>query len=188
MTSPDGDRRLASNGGSRPVPDPTLLTDAAIAKAVAAMHDYIDGQIQVRDERLAGIDKATELRLRRIDHIDDLVESIARIDALIIGHWTLDDERWKARFQHDDTGEALLSERFRSIETQFRERDVLAQRESQLNKIALDAAFSASKEAVAAALTAQKEAAGKQDEGNQKAIDKSEIATNEKINKLKGVH
>ncbi len=64
-------------------------------------------------------------------------------------------------------------ERFTAIGLQFRERDVRSERESRDNKVAVDAAFAA-----------QKEAAAKQDEANQKAIDKSEKATNDSINKL----
>ena len=73
------DRRL--NGGSRPVPDPTLLTDQAIAKAIAAQRDWIQGQLDVRDERLGGIDEATKLRLGAFDdipsRIDEKVKTIA---------------------------------------------------------------------------------------------------------------
>jgi len=67
----------------------------------------------------------------------------------------------------------LVDEKFRSIDVQFSERDTRSERESRDNKVAVDAAFAA-----------QKEAAAKQDESNAKAIDKSEAATTETINKL----
>jgi hypothetical protein len=60
-----------------------------------------------------------------------------------------------------------------AVALQFKERDTRSERESRDNKVAVDAAFAA-----------QKEAAAKQDEANQKAIDKSEKATNESIAKL----
>lgn len=148
---------ISTPRGSTPVPDPTELTDRAIAKAITAMRDYIDGQLATRDERLRGIDVATGLRLREIDTIPSQITGA--IEAVV----------------------ALSTQKFDAIQTQFRERDTRSERESQLNKIALDAAFSASKEAVAAALTAQKEAAARQDEANAKAIDKSERATAETI-------
>lgn len=145
---PDMSRRT-QNGGSRPVPDPTELTDRAIAKAVSAMTDYVNGQLAIRDERLAGIDTATGLRLKEIDALPDRIEKG-------VNHLEL-----------------LHNEKFRSVDQRFTERDIRAEREARDNKVAVDAAFAA-----------QKEAAAKQDEGNQKAIDKSELATNEKINKL----
>jgi len=136
----------ASNGGSRPVPDPTELTDKAIARAIAALTDYIDGQLAVRDERLNGIDTATSLRLDALPAISREIDSkIGRVEDL-----------------HD--------EKFASIQTQFSERDTRSERESRDNKVAVDAAFAA-----------QKEAAAKQDEANAKAIDKSEKATAETI-------
>ena len=137
---------IQANGGSRPVPDPTALTDAAIAKAIEAMRDYVDGQLAVRDERLNGIDTATSLRLATIDHIP------ARIDEKVA------------------TLAGLTVERFAGVDTRFLERDTRSERESRDNKVAVDAAFAA-----------QKEAAAKQDEANAKAIDKSEKATAETI-------
>lgn len=140
---------ISTPRGSTPTPDPTELTDRAIARLEKSLKDYVDGQLAVRDERLNGIDTATNLRLKEIDRIPVTIrENITSLELL-----------------HD--------EKFKSIETQFKERDTRSERESRDNKVAVDAAFAA-----------QKEAAAKQDEANQKAIDKSEIATNEKINKL----
>jgi len=64
----------------------------------------------------------------------------------------------------------LHAEKFGGVEKQFRERDIRAEREARDNKVAVDAAFAA-----------QKEAAAKQDEANAKAIDKSEKSTSETI-------
>jgi cation transport regulator ChaB len=66
----------------------------------------------------------------------------------------------------------LYEEKFNGIQTQFKERDTRSERESRDNKVAVDAAFAA-----------QKEAAAKQDEANQKAIDKSEKATSDTLAK-----
>ena len=150
MSPRDKPGMLASkNGDSRPVPDPTELTSRALTRIEKTIHDYIDAQVSIRDERLRGIDAATQLRLDTINHIP------GRIDEKVA------------------TLSALTDERIRSIGVQFVERDTRAEREARDNKVAVDAAFAA-----------QKEAAAKQDEGNQKAIDKSEIATAEKIEKL----
>lgn len=145
--SPDPLRFIvAPNGGSRPVPDPTELTDKAIAKAVAALTDRISSSKDIIDARLDGMEKAADLRLKTIDAIP-------------------------GEIRRDVTSlELLQNEKFSSIQTQFKERDTRAERESRDNKVAVEAAFAA-----------QKEAATKQDEANAKAIDKSEKATAETI-------
>lgn len=80
----------SSNGGSRPIPDPTLLTDAAIAKAMTALRDWAAGQFEVRDERLSAMDEATKLRQRGS-------ESISREIDDSVGHLKeLTDERFSA--------------------------------------------------------------------------------------------
>jgi chromosome segregation ATPase len=143
--SPD-DRR---DWNGRPIPDPTILTTEQLLRAIKGERDFVEGQLDVLRERLAGVDRATELRLTDIvkipDQIDEKVSNLA----------------------------AVTEERFQSIAKQFAERDTRSERESRDNKVAVDAAFAA-----------QKESAAKQDESNQKAIDKSEVATAEKINKL----
>jgi len=135
--------------GSTPVPDPTERTIAQLLEALKAERDYVNGQLSIRDERLRGIDTATSLRL---DALSAVRESV--IDGLV----------------HE---RELTSERFGSVAQQFVERDTRSEREARDNKVAVDAAFAA-----------QKEAAQKQDEANQKAIDKSETAMDEKVNKL----
>lgn len=147
---PDETPLAAKNGGSRPVPDPTELTDRAIARSEKSQKQYIDGQLAIRDERLNGIDEATKLRLTQAAALVDGFSG--EIDVKV------------------GSLELLHAEKFSSISTQFRERDIRAEREARDNKVAVDAAFAA-----------QKEAAAKQDEANAKAIDKSERATAETI-------
>jgi len=113
------------NGGSRPVPDPTVLTDQAIVKADKALRDWVMGQLEVRDERLRGIDEATRLRLAGVESIPTQIESEVR------------------------NLERLHDEKFHSVATQFSERDTRQERESKDNKVAVDAAFAAQKEAAA---------------------------------------
>jgi cation transport regulator ChaB len=133
----------------RPIPDPTDLTSEALARAVKAERDYVDGKVSVLGERLDGMDRATKL----------LSETVNRVPTILtkeIDHLT-----------------SLVDERFSSVTVQFKERDTRSERESRDNKVAVDAAFAA-----------QKEAAAKQDEANSKAIDKSEKATTETIKTL----
>jgi len=138
-----------TNGGSRPVPDPTELTDRAIARLEKSLTSWFEGQLAIRDERLRGIDEATKLRLDAVGQTADAFSE--QVDRL--------------REVHD--------EKFHSVQVQFVERDTRQEREAKDNKIAVDAAFAA-----------QKEAAAKQDEANAKAIDKSEIATKELLRTL----
>lgn len=111
---------------------------------------------------------------REIGHLTELVESKldirdTRIDAIdqATRLWA---ESTDGKLLHE---RELTEERFGSVAQQFVERDTRSEREARDNKVAVDAAFAA-----------QKEAAQKQDEANQKAIDKSETAMDEKVNKL----
>jgi hypothetical protein len=149
-TVADSTGDMTATRGSRPVPDPTELTDRAIARLEKSLTAYIDGKFETIDERLRGIDTATSLRLDQVKTIhDDIANDIQRA---VVAHERIDDEK------------------FRAIEQQFKERDTRSERESRDNKVAVDAAFAA-----------QKEAAAKQDEANAKAIDKSERSTAETI-------
>jgi cation transport regulator ChaB len=140
---PDRDR------GWRPIPDPTVLTTEQLERAVKGTRDYIDGQVGIIEERLSGMDRATELLSSTVNRVPTDVDK--QINHL----------------------RGLIDERFHSIETQFKERDTRSERESRDNKVAVDAAFAA-----------QKEAASEQNKSNTLAIDKSERATTETINKL----
>lgn len=131
---------------SPPVPDPTILTTEQLIRVVKAERDYADGLVAILKERLDGMDRATQLLSDTVNRVPTVVQTeIAHIDG-------------------------LSNEKFRSIATQFKERDTRSERESRDNKVAVDAAFAA-----------QKEAAAKQDEANAKAINKSELATAETI-------
>jgi len=134
---------------STPTPDPTILTTEALARAVQAERDYVDGQLDVLRERLRAIDVATRLLNETVNRVPtDVTKEVTHL-------------------------RELMDERLISVGVQFKERDTRQERESRDNKVAVDAAFAA-----------QKEAAAKQDEGNAKAINKSEMATAETINKL----
>ncbi len=136
------------------VPGTTMMLGSAESRpvpdpTVLTTQQLLREQAMLRElieTRLNGMDKAIELLQKSTDKAPESIkEQIARL-------------------QH------LHEEKFASIAVQFKERDTRSERESRDNKVAVDAAFAA-----------QKEAAAKQDEANQKAIDKSEKATTETI-------
>lgn len=110
---------------SKPNPDPTSATNAAVDRAMRSERDYVDGQIAVLVERLNGIDTATVLRMTNFEQTPVQV-----------------DEKVRHLFE-------LMTEKFASVQTQFTERDERAVRESTANTVAVNAAFAAQKEAAA---------------------------------------
>ena len=117
-----------------------------VLRIVAAERDYVNGRVAVVTQRLEGMDTASKL-------LSDTMNRTPTEITRSVNHL-----------------QAIMDERFSSIETQFKERDTRAERESRDNKVAVDAAFAA-----------QKEAASEQNKGNNLAIDKSEKATAETI-------
>ena len=113
------------------------------------MREHVADQVKVIEQRLTDMDKATALlsaqTLRVPSEVDRQVGHVREVHA----------------------------EKFTAIANQFDERDHRSERESRDNKVAVDAAFAA-----------QKEAAAEQNKSNTLAISKSEIATTEAINKL----
>lgn len=106
-----------------PVPDPTVLTTAALTRGLASERDYLDAQLDVLRERLRGIDRATELLNHTVTQVPTDVQK---------------------EVQHL---RELTEVRFGSIVTQFHERDTRQERESRDSKVALDAALAAQKDA-----------------------------------------
>ena len=134
---------------SAPIPDPTELTTEQIFRATKAERDYIDGRFDVITARLDGMDEAAKVLSDNMNRTPTQIE------------------------QGVGNLKAVLLEKFKSVATQFKERDTRSERESRDNKTAVDAAFAA-----------QKEAAAEQNNSNTLAISKSEAATVETINKL----
>jgi len=130
-------------------PDPSVLTTQQLERGLDAERDYVKGEVRVIEERLHAMDRATAL----------LSETVNRVPT---------DMQVAIRNLQDQHGE-----RFDSIALQFKERDTRQERESRDNKVAVDAAFAA-----------QKEAASEAKKSSDLAIDKSERATAEKQEKL----
>jgi hypothetical protein len=114
--------------------DPTTLTTELIDRANKAVVEKFEAELAIRDERLRGIDKATMLRMDLITSLpEQAVERITHLGEVVA-----------QRFAAVEQQQKLRDER---VAQQFSERDTRVDQVSGLNKIALDAAFAAQKEA-----------------------------------------
>lgn len=123
---------------------------------------------EILETRMNGNDTAVKLLQESSDRIPNTVDE--KISAL----------------------EEVNQEKFDSIQTQFRERDVRSERESKDNKVAVDAALSAQKEASAAQNDSNITAIAKSEAGFTKQIDQISVliangskSLDDKINELK---
>lgn len=161
---PSGPPPLSPDGGSRPVPDPTALTDKAIERLESSLRAEFKGELAIRDERLSGIDEATRLRLQTIEHVPGHIDDeIGHTKELVLAQIAADRRFSAAEVAH-----------LREVDDiRFQAAERLASRESELNALALAAAFAA-----------QKEASAKEAEYTRIASIKSESATAQAIDKL----
>jgi uncharacterized coiled-coil protein SlyX len=132
------------------------------------LHHEVAALRQILETRLDGMDIATKV----------LNDTVTRVPT--------DVDRQVAHLRE------LHEEKFKSVDKQFAERDIRAERESRDNKIAVDAAFAAAKEAVAAQNVSSSEAISKSEASTTKQIDaigaqvvSSQKATDDKINDIK---
>jgi cation transport regulator ChaB len=120
-----------------------------LARAIGGERDYLNARLAMVLQMLADRDRAIDVLSVTVNRVPtDVQQAVANL-------------------------KLLIDERFKSIETQFKERDTRQEREARDNTVAVNAAFAA-----------QKESALAQDTSNAKAIAKSEAATTESINKL----
>jgi chromosome segregation ATPase len=146
MPTPKADSADSQYRGEPRLTDPTVLTTQALRQGLEDLEKLFETKLEVLRERLHGIDRATELLNAQVTRVPTDVDKQ-------VGHLS-----------------SLMGEKFDGVAKQFEERDKRGERESRDNKVAVDAAFAA-----------QKEAAAKQDQANSKAIDKSESTTTETI-------
>ena len=181
-------KRLLSsfNQDLRPIPDPTVLTDQLVTKAIHALTDKVDAQLN------AIVDKHNTLNATTIRHTDTSVSQLRELmDANIKALQEADEHSTSQRIllldQIADAREQvklLLGQRIDSlIETvsvlkttvneRFTQGDVQTEKAARDVKSAVDAAFAAAKEAV-----------GEQNKSNALSIAKSEVATTKQIDQL----
>lgn len=128
------------------------LQDAKFAAGIERHSELANSVVTIRsiiETRLDGMDKAIELLQATADKFP------ARMDEKI------------------DAATGVHEEKFRSIQTQFTERDVRTEQTSRDSKVAVDAALQAAKEAVA-----------EQNRSSALSITKSESATGKQIDQL----
>lgn len=141
------------SGDWTPRPDPTVLTTSQLLREIASTNEKFDLEITALREivmtRFDGMDKAIALIQAASDKMPSEVDvKVANL-------------------------EAVTTERFRSVEQQFRERDVRTEQTSRDAKTAVDAALQAAKEAV-----------GKQNDSFTLATSKSEGQFTKQIDQI----
>jgi hypothetical protein len=144
---------IITNSDVRPIPDPTVRTTEQLQREIMMSRELIEtlvtGQNRVIETRFDGMDVAIKLLQTQTDrlpqHILDAVHQL----------------------------QSLHEEKFRSIETQFVERDTRTEQTSRDSKVAVDAALQAAKEAV-----------GEQNKSNALAIAKSEATFTKQIDQI----
>jgi hypothetical protein len=108
-------------------PDPTSATQEALLRAGISERDYVKGEIRILEQRLNGMDRATELLSATVNRTPTIIQSeIAHL-------------RERMDIQVD------------GIQRQFVEANSSRERQSLDSRAALDAAFAAQKEAAAKA-------------------------------------
>jgi cation transport regulator ChaB len=143
----------ANQTDSRPVPDPTVLTTQQLQREIATSRELVEtsmgGLRGTFEARAGGIDRAIAILQSFVDVLPGQVRAAV------------------AHLQE------LHEEKFRSIETQFLDRDKRADQTSRDSKVAVDAALQAAKEAV-----------GEQNKSNALAIAKSEATFTKQIDQI----
>ena len=164
-------RRQDAQGENIPVPDPSLATTRQLHREILALRELLEVKLDSSTEDAELIRKIIETRLDGMDLAIRLLQDTAdrfpaRIDEKIASLREVQDQKTEALG-------AKHSEKFSSIQTQFRERDVRTDQVSKDSKVAVDAALQAAKEAV-----------GEQNKSSALAIAKSEAATAKQIDQL----
>ena len=170
-----------------PRPDPTSLTTDQLRREIRALRELLE-------TRLDGMDKAdsalAERLTQRVAALDDMSEH--RHDGL----QALMVEKLRGVQTHQDDRDVTINQQFTDSYTgmtlRFEERDTRSEREARDNRVAVDAAFAAQKEAVAEqnksnalAIAKSETAVAKQIDSLSAAVDSKFKATDDKIDDLK---
>jgi hypothetical protein len=142
-----------SQAAFTPIPDPTVLTTQQLQREISTAREMVESAVsslrQIIETRLSGMDRAIELLQAQSDRLPGHIA--AEVSQL----------------------QKLHEEKFKSIATQFSERDTRTEQTSRDSKVAVDAALQAAKEAV-----------GEQNKSNALAIAKSEATFTKQIDQI----
>ncbi len=150
----------ASASEKRSDPDPSVLTTQALLREIELLREVFTTRQALDSESTKLAFRVVEVRLDGMDRATNLIHEQSTLLPSLV------DEKVAAQ-------EAITRERFEGIQTQFRERDVRSTKSSEDDRVALNAALSAAKEAV-----------GKSQEASDKAIAKSEVAFTKQIDQI----
>jgi hypothetical protein len=181
--------QLHSGTGSTPIPDPTLLTTAALTREIASLKELVSTRLDAMDKAQAlfeaNLNRVPSETDKAIAHLQSLHETRieaakqvleTRLDGMDTAIKLIQALSDKLPLRIDEKINSLHGvhdEKFNSIQTQFRERDVRTEQSSKDSKVAVDAALQAAKEAV-----------GEQNKSSALAIAKSEASTTKQIDQL----
>jgi hypothetical protein len=169
---------VLKDGDTFPRPDPTKLTTEQLDRETASIKLFFTMRVDEVNKRIDLINQEVLAVPRQlaeaIDHLQAMVET--RLHGMDRATEILQEILDRIPRQMDEKITALSKlheEKFLSIQTQFRERDVRTEESSKDSKMA-----------VAAALQAAKEAVGEQNKSSALAIAKSETSTTKQIDQL----
>jgi hypothetical protein len=149
------------------IPDPSVLSTDAVARAVTAERDYVDGQIAALKERLNGIDRATEVLNQTVTRTPTEIQvQVAHVRELLISMIAVTEARINSAFE-------LGQQRREAVDKHFEHLDKVRGEDKREARALVDLALAAQKEASSVALI-----------NANTAIDKAAVATDKRYDSL----
>ena len=156
----DGIQETTMSVDSRPNPDPTILTTEQLARSYAMLLREIESSGNLAEAKINGVLNSISIRIDGIEKVISLFHSQTDVYPV----------KLKTEICHLQD---LHEEKFNAIAKQFQERDIRTEQTSRDNKLAIDAALQAAKEAVDA-----------QNKSNALAVAKSEATFTKQIDQI----
>jgi hypothetical protein len=131
---PDDERPepLHSGYGSRPIPDPTILTTQQLFQAIASLKEFLVAKIDAIEgklsQRIDGMDEATELLRTRSDRVP------SEVDKAVTALRTLVDERLAGFRMNTETSIKDATEARATLERKFTEQVTAVDRSSEFRR------------------------------------------------------